>query len=312
MSLLDNVQPLVSIICLTYNHEAFIRDALEGFFMQQCPFSFEVLIHDDASTDGTADIIREYEKRYPDIVKPIYQTENQWSKKGNSVTATQRNRALGKYIALCEGDDYWTDPLKLQKQVDFLEKNPAYALCFHKSAINNLTNKAWKNHIFQHLKQKEYTGEEILLKWSVPTASIMYRTYLREKINAIPRLEGLLFYDTIILLTIAENGKLYCLADTMSVYRIHPDSLLHRNDPNRGRKYTIHLQTMKMLFNGKYNRTIDKLIADRYLGAVIDSMRNKKYNKILNLLIRAISLDPLVVPRRCISFVHNLKFRVHK
>src|SRR5690606_3288059 len=108
----------------TFNHEKFICKCLEGFLMQNTTFSFEILILDDASTDGTAAVIREYELKYPDIIKPIYQRENQYSKgiRGMNVKFNF-NRAQGKYIALCEGDDYWTDPSKLQKQIDFLEAN---------------------------------------------------------------------------------------------------------------------------------------------------------------------------------------------
>lgn len=124
-------KPLVSICCITYNHEKYIRDALEGFVMQETNFPFEVLIHDDASTDRTADIIREYEKKYPDIIKPIYQKENQYSK-GIKISATYNfPRAQGKYIALCEGDDFWTDKKKLQIQTDFMEKNNDFVFCCH-------------------------------------------------------------------------------------------------------------------------------------------------------------------------------------
>ncbi len=117
-----NKLPLVSISCITYDHEPFIRDALEGFLMQKTTFPIEILIHDDASTDGTAEIIRDYEKRYPELIFPIYQTENQHAK-GVKISSTyQFPRARGKYIALCEGDDYWADPLKLQKLVNFLDE----------------------------------------------------------------------------------------------------------------------------------------------------------------------------------------------
>ena len=106
-------KPLVSISCIAYNHESYIRQCLDGFLMQKTTFSFEILIHDDASTDNTTDIIREYERKYPDIIKPIYQKENQYSK-GIPISATFNwPRAKGKYIAMCEGDDYWTDPLKI-------------------------------------------------------------------------------------------------------------------------------------------------------------------------------------------------------
>lgn len=124
----EDIVPLVSIDCTTYNHENFIRDAIEGFLMQKTTFPVEILIHDDASTDKTASIVREYEEKYPHLIKPIYQTENQYSKRDGSIGRIQRGRARGKYVALCEGDDYWTDPLKLQKQVDFLENNKDYIL----------------------------------------------------------------------------------------------------------------------------------------------------------------------------------------
>ena len=125
----NNEKPLVSICCITYNHAAYIRDCLEGFVMQQTDFPFEVLIHDDASTDGTADIIREYEAKYPDIIKPVCQTENQYSK-GVDVSSYNWNRVKGKYIALCEGDDFWCEPQKLQLQFDFMEAHPDYSACF--------------------------------------------------------------------------------------------------------------------------------------------------------------------------------------
>lgn len=126
---------MVSICCIVYNHESYIRQCLDGFIMQKTNFVYEIVIHDDASTDKTAEIIREYEAKYPNIIKPIYQKENQYSK-GIQISATYNlPRAKGKYIALCEGDDYWTDPLKLQKQVDFLEINLEYSGCVHQATI---------------------------------------------------------------------------------------------------------------------------------------------------------------------------------
>lgn len=124
-----NLDIKVSISCLTYNHASFIRECLDGFLMQQCDFKYEVLIHDDASTDGTQEIIKEYQKKHPEIIKPIFRKENLYSK-GERMFNARFNfpRAKGKYIALCEGDDYWTDPLKLQKQVNFLEANPEFAV----------------------------------------------------------------------------------------------------------------------------------------------------------------------------------------
>ena len=128
---------LLSINTMTYNHEKYIAQCIEGILMQKTNFAFELLIHDDASTNNTAAIIKEYEKKYPNIIKPIYQTENKWSK-GIKISATyQYPRAKGKYIAVCEGDDYWIDENKLQMQVDFLENNPEYGMCYTKARQYN-------------------------------------------------------------------------------------------------------------------------------------------------------------------------------
>ena len=119
--------PLVSVRCVTYNHEPYIAQALDGFLMQKTNFPFEVIVHDDASTDRTAEIIREYEARFPKIIKPIYETENQYSKHDGSLRRIMDAACKGKYIAFCEGDDYWIDENKLQMQVDFLEKHDDYS-----------------------------------------------------------------------------------------------------------------------------------------------------------------------------------------
>lgn len=110
---------MVSIRCTVYNHEPYLRDCLEGFIMQKTNFRIEAIVHDDASTDGSATIIKEYAEKYPDIIKPIYEVENQYSKHNGSLERIMNEACKGKYIAFCEGDDYWIDPLKLQKQVDF-------------------------------------------------------------------------------------------------------------------------------------------------------------------------------------------------
>ncbi|SHG18766.1 glycosyltransferase family 2 protein [Flavobacterium defluvii] len=123
-----NLQPVVSILCDAYNHERFITEALEGFLKQKTTFPFEIIIHDDASTDGTTEIIKSFAEQYPLIIKPVLQKENQYSQKINFWSDITFPMAQGKYIALCEGDDYWIDELKLQKQVDFLENNPEYVI----------------------------------------------------------------------------------------------------------------------------------------------------------------------------------------
>lgn len=130
-SQISNDHPLVSVSTIVYNHVRFLRQCIESVLTQQTNFAIEYLIHDDCSTDGSQDIIREYAEKYPDIIKPVFETENQYSKGGPWGSAVWNYpRAKGKYIALCEGDDFWTDPLKLQKQVDFMESHPEYSVCF--------------------------------------------------------------------------------------------------------------------------------------------------------------------------------------
>ena len=132
---MDDNKILVSIKCAVYNHEPYLRQCLEGFVMQKTNFRFEAIVHDDASTDGSAAIIREYADKYPEIIKPIYETENQYSKHDGTLSMIIDSACKGKYIAMCEGDDYWIDPLKLQKQVDFMEEHLDYTLSCHRYKI---------------------------------------------------------------------------------------------------------------------------------------------------------------------------------
>lgn len=125
----------VSVHCLAYNHEKYIRKTLEGFVNQKTNFRYKVIIHDDASTDRTPEIIREYEEKYPDIFDVIYQTENQYSQNVDVFVVYMNSRHEGEYVAYCEGDDYWCDEFKLQKQYDALEQNPDAAMCLHRVGL---------------------------------------------------------------------------------------------------------------------------------------------------------------------------------
>ena len=222
-----NSDVLVSICCITYNHAPYIRQCLDGFIMQKTNFKYEILIHDDASTDGTADIIREYEAKYPDIFKPIYQTENQYSK-GKNISATYNwPRAVGKYIAQCEGDDYWIDPLKLQKQVDFLEANSEYSMCFHSADIKiQGVDKSKCGAQCENIQDKEYSSTELFVEWIVPTASIVYD---RQRVNSysIKHPEWATRGDIILVLKCSHVGKVWGMSDKMSVYRMQPNSVSH-------------------------------------------------------------------------------------
>ena len=133
----DYDKPLVTVVCNTYNHEKYIGRALRGFLKQKTNFPFEVVVQDDASTDHTAQIIRKYEKKYPHIIRPIYELENLFSKQDGSWRRSLLSHLKGKYLAICEGDDYWTDPRKLQDQVEVMEAHPEYTICFNRVQFVN-------------------------------------------------------------------------------------------------------------------------------------------------------------------------------
>lgn len=131
---MDSLKPLVSVWCIAYNHEAYIKDAIEGFLLQKTTFPIEIVIHDDASTDNTANIIRQYEEKFPDRIRGIYQTENQMSKQFGQMGGRKpimERELQGKYIALCEGDDCWIDCQKLQIQIEYMEAHPECVLTMH-------------------------------------------------------------------------------------------------------------------------------------------------------------------------------------
>lgn len=211
---------MVSIICNTYNHELYIKDALESFVNQKTNFKFEVLVHDDASTDKTADIIREYEEKYPEIIKPIYQTENQHSKPGGNIRNRQLDRAEGKYIALCEGDDYWTDENKLQRQVDFLENNPEYSLCVHSAIYVKADTKEVVSTYKKIDHDIDLTPGDVILDdgEKMATNSMLFVAQLyRDYAKA-----GWKFPvgDYPLAMYLAFNGKVRCLHYIMSAYRV--------------------------------------------------------------------------------------------
>ena len=212
----------VSVICITYNHAPFIRDALDGFVMQKTNFPYEVIIHDDASTDGTADIIREYAEKYPDIIKPILQTENQWSR-GISISRNYTwPRIRGQYVALCEGDDYWTDENKLQRQSDFLDTHPDFSICFH-PVVKRWQDASKPDTIFPSAKEHFYKNtldiNHLKRRNFIATGSVMYRWCLNNDYDRCP--SGITPGDWYLHLLHAQHGKIYMLPSVMGVYRKH-------------------------------------------------------------------------------------------
>lgn len=208
-----NAEPLVSIRCTAFNQEQYIADCIEGFLIQETNFPFEICVHDDASSDKTADIIREYEAKYPKIIKAIYETENLWSKPDTRFTQIVTSMLTGKYVAMCEGDDYWTDPHKLQRQVDFLEAHPEYSLSAENGNVLFTNTGAIKP--FSSESEHDVSLEDLLIKRRFPTASVVYRRsdYLDYFKQMAPRL------DTSLWAFMASKGKIHFNPVISSIYR---------------------------------------------------------------------------------------------
>ncbi|MDQ7062045.1 MAG: glycosyltransferase [Sulfurimonas sp.] len=210
---------LVSICCVAYNQENFIEETLKSFLMQETNFAFEVLIHDDASTDKTAEIIKKYTKKYPNIIKPILQTENQFSK-GKLVNLEYNlSRVNSVYIALCDGDDYWTNQEKLQKQVDFLENNSTFIGCSHNTKIleedKNVEDRVVNNILKDIFTIEDFTKGEIYFH----TSSMMYRN--DKNMDKVLKYLELHRGDWYISIVFSQYGPIKYIDEVMSVYRIH-------------------------------------------------------------------------------------------
>ncbi len=216
--------PIVSICSTAYNLESCVAEAIDSFLMQETNFPFEILIRDDCSTDKTAKIIKEYASRYPQLIKPIYEKENTYSK-GIKPMLQVIKMAKGNYIATCDADDYWTNTLKLQKQVDFLENNPLYCGCFHDCMRIYEGEKSYQKKSLRIGNQKiaeEVDLVSIIDKNNIDSSSILFRNF----IDKIPKywLETSKD-DYALMVLIAEQGEIKYLPEVMSVYRMHDDSI---------------------------------------------------------------------------------------
>lgn len=214
------MKPVVSISCITYNHAPYIRQALDSFLMQR-DVPFEVLIHDDCSTDGTVEILREYEGRFPDVIKVLYEEENRYSKGISNISGVFNfPRAVGRYIAMCEGDDFWNDKYKLKKQAEYMDSHPECSMAVHSAHILS-EDKAYRSAelLRPYTGFRDLTPEEVISKpVNFPMASLMFPS---EAAKNLPEW----YYDCPVgdiplHLFMLMNGTVHYMDEPMSTYRM--------------------------------------------------------------------------------------------
>lgn len=244
---------LVTVCCTTYNHESYVREAIESFLIQETEFPFEIIIHDDASTDGTAAIILEYAERYPRLIRTIIQTENQYSKAGLINPRFVFPEATGKYLALCEGDDYWTDRRKLQKQVTFLENNPDYVITY--SDCQPFDENGVIDDDYGGVREDLSATQ---LKKATPISTLT--SCFRNVINEVPLdLMSARYGDFVTWSLLGHHGKGKYLAEVSpSAYRVHDRGIHSSKDDNQ--RAVMRLITISALYS-YYVRIGDEEIA---------------------------------------------------
>lgn len=278
---------LVSICCITHNHEKYIRNAIEGFLIQETEFPIEIIIHDDASSDRTPEIIREYKNKNHSLFRIILQDENQWSKgEGSIYSRFVFPKARGKYIALCEGDDYWTDPLKLQKQIDFLESNLDYSVSSHEIEFKYDGVKPEKYQYGNPIVDADF--EQILMSdLFIAFNSMVFRTQF---VNPNPSWFDKAGGHKALIYYLASKGKNHHFMDAMGVKRRNPGGVTIKNKEERKRtklkRQIFLLNNLKTTVEEGKKTLIEKKIKALYLQHSKKAIKRGKLIKGGNYLLK--------------------------
>lgn len=296
---------MVSVLCATYNHEEFIKDAVEGILSQKTNFNFELIIHDDASTDNTTEIIKKYAKKYPEIIRVIIQEENQFQRRHIYPDFLFPN-VKGKYIAFCEGDDYWSDENKLQRQVDFLELHQEYSMCMHNAVkLNYETGEEKLLDTFP--EDGTYSQEQQILAGLgtdfPPFASYVFRADLIKEIPDFFLAASVLDYP--IRQYLANQGKIYYFKKPMSVYRVATSqSYMKKISTNQifYNKYTLGMICFFEKFNQyteyKFNNIIERKLVSDYFGFCLSISEDEGVKKASE---KGLDLEKIKACYRCID-----------
>jgi glycosyltransferase involved in cell wall biosynthesis len=277
--------PILSVVLITYNHEKYIREALESILMQKTNFNFEIVIGDDCSTDATPDICREYASKYANINYQRYDPNGGVPFNWNTTIA----RCTGKYIAMLEGDDYWIDENKLQKQVDILESNSKITLCF--SSYKRL-DVAENNQIIstfdEVFEDKAYNALDLLNNWTIPhTASVVFRKEIFEKDSRLGTSSFRYYFcDTLYFYSIIEHGLAWCISDVMSVHRRNPQSITKKTGDVLPIKQITNIYNYLLVdFDKKCHKAIKYRISNTYFNLFRTHESINKYKALKYLLL---------------------------
>ena len=254
----------LTIVTTTYNQEKYIGQALESFINQKTNFPYEVLISDDCSTDKTREIIEQYRCKYPDIIKPIYRKKNLGPMKNFIQTLSE---VKSQYVALCDGDDFWTDSYKLQKQVDFLDQNPEFAICFHQTKIF-FEDQSNEEQIYPSgIPIETELNDLVTLSNYIPANTVVYRWKFSDKSMSIKEEfpDDIVPGDYYIHLLHAQKGKIHYIPEIMSAYRRHFEGMWWLNATEDGKeqfsiKYGKKLLNFYDAIEEKLNVSIEELV----------------------------------------------------
>ncbi len=268
------MEPIIDVIMPVYNHAPFLAQAIESIVLQQTKYKFRLLVGEDCSKDNSRDILRQYAVQYPDIIVPVYHEQNQGAT-GNSRILL--SLVTAKYIGICEGDDFWTDMRKIEKQVDFLEANPGFSMCFSDVGILDETGTGRMNQ-YPPLAKDEFTIEDIVTAGYcfIPTATLIYRNNLPWPLPD--------FYlnaasgDIAMHLLIADKGKGKYLREKTAVYRHHAGGMTKSEEHIRtgdDKEFLLYEQANEY-FGGKYDAVFRRRLLEMAKVKLVYGSRNMK------------------------------------
>lgn len=299
-----NTSPiLVSVCMITYNHESYIRQAIEGVLMQKGNFEIELVIGEDCSPDKTRRICEEYSSRYSNI--RLLPSEKNLGVIPNLIRTLES--CTGDYIAFCEGDDYWIDPNKLQKQVDFLNKNNDYGLCYSKAKVYKEKEKTFK----KSFGVEALTFDDLLVNNTISTPTVLLRRELYDRYNGDiqPENKDWIMGDYPLWLWVAHNSKIKFFDAEFAVYRVLENSASHSTDYKKDLAFLNNYHKIKVFYINKYGHSnMENRVWQRYYSnkAYLFLLKNEK--KIDELLSEIKEFETPTLKLRVLTFLLEKKF----